>query len=69
MEENISKSYTDKELKPQIYKEMKRCSTSLAIREMQIKTRMTDSFTPINLPIMNKQKNPTPPPKKKTLHL
>ena len=40
MEEDICKSYTDKELKPKIHKEMKRCSTSLAIREIQIKTTM-----------------------------
>ena len=34
---------------------MKRCSASLAIREMRIKTTMRHHFTPIRMVIINKQ--------------
>ena len=33
---------------------MNRCSASLAIREMQIKTTMRYYFTPVRMPIINK---------------
>ena len=36
---------------------MKRCSASLAIREMQIKTKMRYHFTPIRMAIINKSTN------------
>ena len=36
---------------------MKRCSASLAIREMQIKTIMRYHFTPVRMAIINKSTN------------
>ena len=40
-----------------VYRHVKRCSASLSIREMQIKTIMRYHFTPVRMVIINKSTN------------
>ena len=39
------------------HRHMKKCSTSLAIRQIQIKTTMRYNFTPVRMTIINKSTN------------
>ena len=52
----MNKQFLDEEIKA-IYRHMKKCSKSLLIREMQIKTTLRYHITPIRLPNMTKQEN------------
>ena len=42
---------------PRAQRHMKRCSASLAIREMKIKSTLRDHFTPVRVAITNKSMN------------
>ena len=54
---NLNRHYS-KESKKMATKELKRCSTSLVTRKIQIKTTMRYHFTPTKIPIITKQNIP-----------
>ena len=53
---DLNRNFSKEDIK-RAQRHMKRCSASLAIREMQLKTTMRDHFIPLRMTIINKSRN------------